>query len=825
MTMSREDSLDYSDARTAESLVSLSPTMILWLLDEADETTQRKRGAGVITQLNQRIPHLMDTGIIHNEFVVMTSELPELSVQSWLNTYTVNQWISRGLIGEQYGIRILVVPLLAQVDVVRIANFESHVRAQFAQVRSIAQIPLELALLMYVGDRTIKPGVLKNFWPRMYISDRVIDWMGVLETAIVSYATSSLPKWIVAQRAQAHANGKELDAVWLGSSSLVLAERRVHEVLVENLYRRIVGKLRSDDLTQTEIDISRTMTRQQSVSYLQQALDRTQHELKTYLGWTITPALHASEVRAKLTVNIDNVDNTIQLHTDTPLAHTLFGENYAIWLASIPKYDWRSAWRDYIAKDTAADSWSDYQAMYDPVAAYLSNLHGRMSNVFRAMAQEGVNTFFAQIYEQVRYQKGYGIRDIQQNIADYIVALEQTDLFVLNDEVVPIAPTTSRSYIQQLAHTMVDELQASERKIVRRRQTVFSLYGTFIRLLVAMPLLLGLAYAFVNTEYHDIVGVVVPLVIVLIAAFSAIDGYSNYWEYARKVRHDYVRDQVMKSVLGIIKHHFVLERDNQIQRLRALHAVYTDLIASFDNQSVEQLVVADDQKANKYIIQQLVSVFGDTEKVVEAQENLADDMRAVVGEKISFYHVNGVPSLSQYGKMVSEMHQEALKSMSLPNGYLMLIHNVVAYMLEAPRNRDTVLKFIRSFCAKYANTVMSYQYNRLNVFVALGESINVKQRNGTILDRAEMLAEGKHWRWLNTMANLNMTPRPSTNNNIQVASHEILLISKYLRPNLIAQNGRHNKYWLESFIEIESTLDHELTMLRIELDYGEGGHK
>jgi hypothetical protein len=825
MTMSREDQLDYSGTGTAESIVSLSPTMILWLLDEADETTQRKRGVGVITQLNQRIPHLMDTGIIHNEFVVMTSELPELSVQSWLNTYTVNQWISRGLIGEQYGIRILVVPLLAQVDVVRIANFESHVRAQFAKVRSIAQIPLELALLMYVGDRTIKPGVLKNFWPRMYISDRVIDWMGVLETAIVSYATSNLPKWIVAQRAQAHADGKELDAVWLGSSSLVLAERRVHEVLVENLYRRIVGKLRSDDLTQTEIDISRTMTRQQSVSYLQQALDRTQHELKTYLGWTITPALHASEVRAKLTVNIDNVDNTIQLHTDTPLAHTLFGENYAIWLASIPKYDWRSAWRDYIAKDTVADSWSDYQAMYDPVAVYLSNLHGRMSNVFRAMAQEGVNTFFAQIYEQVRYQKGYGIRDIQQNIADYIVALEQTDLFVLNDEVVPISPTTSRSYIQQLAHTMVDELQASERKIVRRRQTVFSLYGTFIRLLVAMPLLLGLAYAFVNTEYHDIVGVVVPIAIVLIAAFSAIDGYSNYWEYARKVRHDFVRDQVMKSVLGIIKHHFVLERDNQIRRLRALHAVYTDLIASFDNQSVEQLVVVDDQKANKYIIQQLVSVFGDTEKVVEAQENLADDLRAVVGEKISFYYVNGVPSLSQYGKMVSEMHQEAQKLMSLPNGYLMLIHNVVAYMLEAPRNRDTVLKFIRSFCARYANTVMSYQYNRLNVFVALGESIIVKQRNGTTLDRAEMLAEGKHWRWLNTMANLNMTPRPSTNNNIQVASHEILLISKYLRPNLIAQNGRHNKYWLESFIEIESTLDHELTMLRIELDYDEGGRK
>ena len=119
---------------------------------------------------------------------------------------------------------------------------------------------------------------------------------------------------------------------------------------------------------------------------------------------------------------------------------------------------------------------------------------------------------------------------------------------------------------------------------------------------------------------------------------------------------------------------------------------------------------------------------------------------------------------------------------------------------------------------------MAYDYNRLNLFVAVSERISVRQRNGTVNDRFDTFAEGRHWRWLNNAANLNTTPR-SVVNNVNVESHDFVLISKYLRPNLIAQNGQHNKHWQQSFIEIESLLDHEITVLRVEIDYDERGRK
>lgn len=825
MTMSPwDDGLDHDAPILDELAVVQSPTMILWLLDSADEKEQRKRAVGVITQLNQRIPQLMNAHIVHNEFVVMADEMPTIAIQSWLNAYTVNKWITSDLIGERFNIRVLVIPLLAKIDVIQIANFETHVRAQFAQVRSIAEIPLELALLMYVGDRTIKPGVLKNFWPRMYISDRVLDWVGVLETAIVSYATSSLPQWIAKQRDSANMSGKELDAVWLGSSSIIVAERQVRELLTENLYRRIVGILRSDDLTQAEIDTSRTLAKQQRMAYLQQAVERAQYELKTHLGWSIDPKLDVNQTSAKLAMHVDNVANTVQLHQDSALASVMFGSNQVSWLASDKEYSAQQLLRDYLAKDTQPDVWPDYRMIQESVASYLGNLNGRMSNLFRKMAQDGIDTFFAQIYEQVQYRSGYGIRDIQQNIADYIAELEQTELFEINNEAVPAAPTASDSYIQQLSQTIAHELRTSERKIARRRQSVFSLIGSVVRLLIALPLMIGIAHAIAPESYHGLLDIVLALSAVSMAVFSGIEWYRKYWAYARSVRHDFMRQVVAKSVLGIIKHHFVVERNIQLQRLRALQAVYTDLIASFDNQSVDQLIAHDDHKANKYVIQQLAGIFGDSERVVESRDDHADDMRAVVGEKMSFYHVNGMESLSQYGKIISEMHQDALRETKLPNGYLKLVHDVIRYMLDAQRNRDTVIKFIRAYCAKYVNRVMSYDYNRLNLFVAVSEHISVKQRNGGVNDRFESFAEGRHWRWLNNVANLNTTPRPVVN-NVTVTSHELVLISKYLRPNLIAQNGRHNKYWQPTFVEIESMLDHELTVLRIELDYDERGRK
>lgn len=825
MTMSTwDDGLDHDNPISDELAVVQSPTMVLWLLDSTDEKEQRKRASAVITQLNQRIPHLMSAHIVHNEIVVLADEMPDISVQSWLNAQAINRWITADLISERFNIRVLVVPLLAKLDVIQIANFETYIRNQFAHVRSIAEIPLELALLMYVGDRAIKPGVLKNFWPRMFISDRVIDWMGVLETAIVSYATSSLPQWIAQQRESASATGKELDAVWFGSGSIILAERQVRDLLIENLYRRIVGILRSDDLTQAEIDSSRTLAKQQRMAYLQQAVERTQHELKTHLGWTIEPKLDVNHTSAKLAMHVDNVSNTVQLHQDSALASVMFGANQVSWLASAKQYTMQHLLRDYWTKDTQPDVWPDYRSMQESVASYLSVLNGRMSNLFRKMAQDGIDTFFAQIYEQVQYRNGYGIRDIQQNIADYITELEQTELFEINNESVPTAPTTTDSYIQQLAQTMTHELQNSERKIARRRQSVYSMVGAVIRMLIALPLMIGIAYAIAPVSYHGLIGILVPLVALGLAVYSGVEWYRKYWAYARSVRHDFMRQQVAKSVLGIVKHHFVVERNMQLQRLRALQAVYNDLIASFDNQSVEQLTAHDDHKTNKYVIQQLAGIFGDSERMVEPRDDHADDMRAVVGEKMSFYHVNGMESLSQYGKIISEMHQDALRATKLPNGYLKLVHDVIGYMLEAQRNRDSVIKYIRAYCAKYVNRVMAYDYNRLNLFVAVSEHISVKQRNGTVNDRFESFAEGRHWRWLNNVANLNTTPRPVVN-NVTVTSHELVLISKYLRPNLIAQNGRHNKHWQSSFVEIESMLNNELTVLRVELDYDERGRK
>jgi len=259
----------------------------------------------------------------------------------------------------------------------------------------------------------------------------------------------------------------------------------------------------------------------------------------------------------------------------------------------------------------------------------------------------------------------------------------------------------------------------------------------------------------------------------------------------------------------------------QLRRLRALQSVYNDLVVAFDNQNVEQLTAHDDLMANKYAIQQLASIFGDSDRVVEPRDDHADDMRAVVGENIRFYQVNGMRSLSQYGKIISEMHQDAMRTTKLPNGYLKLVHDVIAYMLESQRNRDAVIKFIRAYCAEYVNRVMAYDYNRLNLFVAVSEHVSIKQKNGSIF---ESFTEGRHWRWLYNVANLNTTPRPVVN-NVTTISHELVLISKYLRPNLIAQNGRHNKYWQSSFVEIESMLNHELTVLRVELDYDERGRK
>jgi hypothetical protein len=195
-----------------------------------------------------------------------------------------------------------------------------------------------------------------------------------------------------------------------------------------------------------------------------------------------------------------------------------------------------------------------------------------MSNLFRKSAQDGIDTFFAQIYEQVKYRSGYSIRDIQQNIADYISELEQTELFEINNEFVPIAPTASDSYIQQLAQKITHELQTSERKITRRRQSVFSLLGSIVHLLIALPLMLGIAYAIIPVSYHGIIGMLLPVGMIGIALFSGTDWYRKYWAYARSVRHDFMRQHVAKSVLGIIKHHFVAERNIQLQRLRALNA-------------------------------------------------------------------------------------------------------------------------------------------------------------------------------------------------------------------------------------------------------------
>jgi hypothetical protein len=823
-TSTWDDARDDTRPDGNEFTSTQSPTLILWVLDSTDEKEHRKRATNVITQLNQRISHLMNARIIHNEFLVMDDELPNLPVQSWLNPQSINQWIASDLVAERFSTRVLVIPLFSTVDVIRIANLESYVRSQFTQVRTIAEIPLEISLLMYVGERTIKPGVLKNFWPRMYISDRVLDWQSVLETTIVSYATSGIPQWIEQQRANAHASGKELDALWLGSGSIIVAERQIRDILMGNLYRRIVGVLRADDLTQAEIDESRTLARQQRHAYLQQAVERTQQELKTHLGWTITPVLDVNHTSAKVSMHVDNVANTIQLNPDAVLANTLFDTNKVSWLVGAKKYTFPQLLRDYLAKDTAPDVWPDYHNIQTSLASYLGNLNNRMSNLFRKMSQDGIDTFFAQIYEQIQYKRGYGIRDIQQNIADYIAELEQTELFEINNESVLTAPTSSDSYIQQLTQTLTRELQTSERKIVRRRMSVYSLPGTLLRLIIAIPLMLGLAYAFLPRSYHGLIGILVPLIAVAIAGLSSVSWYRQYWAYARSVRHDFMRQHVAQSVLGIVKYHFVVERNIQLQRLRALFAVYSDLLTSFDSQTLETLAPYDDVKANKYIIQQLVSVFGDSELLVEQRDTHADDMRAVVGEIISFYHVNGMESLSQYGKIISEMNQDAQRNTKLSNGYLMLVHNVVAYMLEAQRNRDTVIRFIRSYCEKYVNKVMSLDYNRLNIFVATNEHIAVKQRNGTVQDRYDSFAEGRHWRWLNNIANLNTTPRPVMN-NVSVTSHELVLISKYLRPNLISQNGRHNKHWQESFIEIDSALDYELSLLRVELDYDERGRK
>ena len=150
MTMSTwDDGLDHADSISEELAVVQAPTMILWLIDSTDEKEQRKRASSVIAQLNHRIPHLMNAHIVHNEFVVMADEMPSIAVRSWLSVQTINQWITSDLISERFNIRILVVPLLAKLDIIQIANFESYVRTQFVQVRSIAEIPLELALLMY----------------------------------------------------------------------------------------------------------------------------------------------------------------------------------------------------------------------------------------------------------------------------------------------------------------------------------------------------------------------------------------------------------------------------------------------------------------------------------------------------------------------------------------------------------------------------------------------------------------------------------------------------------------------------------------------------
>jgi hypothetical protein len=113
-------------------------------------------------------------------------------------------------------LQVIVVPMADTITAKFLESFADKVVNHIRGVPSLAIVPLRISLVWYVSDRAWTSMQLKQYWPRICISNRANDWMTSIETIIVSLIASGLGTWIDAQQEELSKTHKDVDVLWFG---------------------------------------------------------------------------------------------------------------------------------------------------------------------------------------------------------------------------------------------------------------------------------------------------------------------------------------------------------------------------------------------------------------------------------------------------------------------------------------------------------------------------------------------------------------------------------------------------------------------------------
>lgn len=796
------------------------PALVVWLVD--GEPGSQRRVNSIIQPVSMRLPAESSNELLRHIVVQMsdaeTKDSLDLRVESWLNVRRIGQWQADGLLSEHYTLQVIVIPLSDKIEVPLLERVASKITSHIRDIPALAIVPLKVSLIWYVADRSVASMQLKQYWPRICISNRANDWVTSIETMVVSLIASDFGKWIDTQQATVSATNKDIDVIWAGTGSVGIGRQVINNLLVENTYRRLVADLRDDKITAQEIDDSIMAAVSQKRAYVRNVAVGVQEEFNEHFEWVLNFE-ETSNVTAP--IRVGDIDRTkaegFYLRKDATLAQRLFGDVVEWWQAQDKDFSQAKMFRDLLQKDNKPDLTRDQARITSDLATHFSYVHTRMSEVIVNVANKMTQSFFDQVFEKVKLRADYGIRDVQQNISDYVAELERADIFEYHGEVVNAAPTDFDSYFKELAGHVASQLDISMNKIHRRRQSVYSLYGSALRLVIALPLLLGLIFAFTPVDYKDYVDIAVPILLALVGLGSMLYWYYQYHIYAREIRTNFLHNVLGSAVLSIVKMIFIRERNKQIHRLQQMNKIYAEVIKSFDDQQVEGLKPVDDVKINKWYMHQLSMVFGTKSKHIVADAIAGDEIQGVVGEVVDVYDYEGYESLSLFAKIISLINRDAAQR-GFPHGRILLLQEIASRMSDSLFTREGILDYIHEFCERYVRQIMHNPANAMNVFVVFNDAQKVRNANNVLVDRANVFRDGLHWNWLYTASNPNLIPRPNVNRGVEVNRFEIILIAEELKPNMITRSGRHNDHWIETLIEVPHGISNELTMLRLDID-------
>jgi hypothetical protein len=211
----------------------------------------------------------------------------------------------------------------------------------------------------------------------------------------------------------------------------------------------------------------------QKRAYVRSIASGVQQEFSEYFEWILDYEETSSVTAPIRVVNQSNEQSTgLYLRKDSTLAQRLFGRDTVWWQSADNDFSQLKMFSELLRKDSKPDEVQEHARIMSDLATHFTNVHARMSEVIAEASQTSEKSFFEQVFEKVKYKSDYGIRDIQQNIADYIEALLHADVFEFNGSTVVESPTDLDSYFKELADKVTHQLDTSIQKMTRRRQSI-----------------------------------------------------------------------------------------------------------------------------------------------------------------------------------------------------------------------------------------------------------------------------------------------------------------------------------------------------------------